>query len=173
MVVLMLLCFSGLLGEMLKPLYKSQGIIKYYLLTFSLIFLIYERKDSLVARYINKNNTFYYFKKIEISSYDKIYVDRWESPGIRYLFEYGQLKSEIGKSYPVRFTFIKYERQDLYEWEESNVDYYSRQPKMNELTDYDLLITNPELFKQGNSDKWTLVNGTTNFYIQKHNQSNE
>ena len=168
MIVLMLLCFSSLLGELIKPLFNSQEVVKYYLLSFLLIFVIYEGKDSLFTRYSNNKNTFFNFMKVDISSYEKIYVDRWESPYIRYLFEYGCLKTEIGNSYPDKFTFVKYMRHGFYEGKKTLKEWYSKQPKMNKLTQYDLLIT-PELFKRttGNNDKWILMNNTTNFWIKR------
>jgi hypothetical protein len=53
-------------------------------------------------------------------------------------------------------------RQDINDW-------YGMQPRMNELTEYDLLIT-PELYKmtpKESSIEWTLFPGTTNFWIKR------
>jgi len=166
MVVLMVICFSAFIGELLKPLFNTKDVTKYYLLSFILIFIIYERKGNLLSRYGNDMNTYFNFRKVDINQFDKIYVDRWESPYIKYLFEYGKLKDEIGKTYPNKFTFKKAMRHGFYDGKVTLEEYYLKQPKMNELTNYDLLIT-PELFSQGNNDKWILLDKTTNFWIKR------
>ena len=165
MVVLMVICFSAFICELLKPLFDSKDVTKYYLLSFILIFNIYERKANLLPKYGNDMNTYFNFRKVDIKQFDKIYVDRWESPYVKYLFEYGELKNEIGKTYPKNFTFIKAMRHGFYDGKMTLEEYYKKQPKMNELTNYELLIT-PELFKYGNNDKWVLIDNTTNFWIK-------
>ncbi|MHC4169413.1 MAG: hypothetical protein ACYSWQ_20900 [Planctomycetota bacterium] len=175
MVVLMLLCFSSLLGELLKALFNSSEVIKYCFLLSVLILTLYLRKESLFIRQ-DYNNTYCNIVKTDIVDYERIYVDRWESPCVRYLFEYGKLKSKKKGLYPDKFTFAKFLRHGFYVGKLSKADFYKTQPTMNELLDYDLLIT-PELFDRGYNDKWSLINGTTNFYVQinnqQENQSNE
>ena len=165
--LLVLLCISALLGELIVPLFKSSEILKYYFMVSIIIFSLNSRKDSLIIR-LNKSNTYYNFQRITLSDYDKIYVDCEEAPTIRYLFEYGNLKSKKGLSYPDHFTFGKYGRHGFYEGQKSVRDYYRDQQKMNDLLEYDLLIT-PGLAKYGNNDKWNLIDATTNFYIKSKN----
>lgn len=94
--------------------------------------------------------------KINFRKFDEIYVDRWETPAIRYLFEYGILKNESRTKYPQYFTFADPPIHNQHN--ATREDYYKQQPKMNELIDYDLLIA-PELDNYGEKDKWKLVNG--------------
>lgn len=165
--ILMILCISALLGELLIPLVESPEVLKYYFLVSIIILSLNSRKNFLLIR-LNKNNTYYNFQRITLSDYDKIYVDCGEAPTIRYLFEYGNLKAKQGLSYPDHFTFGKYGRHGFYEGQKSVRDYYKDQQKMNDLLEYDLLIT-PGLAKYGNNDKWKLIDGTTNFYIKSKN----
>lgn len=160
-----LLCVAAFWGELIIRVFKSSDVLKYFLIVSVLIFTLYLRKDSLFIRQ-NQNNTSYNFVKTSIVDYNRIYVDRWESPCIRYLFEYGKLKTKKKGVYPDKFTFGKYGRHGFFNGKVSLVDFYTTQPKMNDYLEYDLLIT-PELYKQGYNDKWTLINETTNFYIKK------
>jgi hypothetical protein len=162
--LLVLLCFSALLGELIIPLFKSSDILKYYFMVSVIIFTLNSRKDSLLIR-LNKSNTYYNFQRISLTDYNHIYVDCGEAPIIRYLFEYGNLKTKKGTSYPDHFTFEKYGRHGFYEGQKSVHDFYMGQYKMNDLLEYDLLIT-PGLSRYGNNDKWELINGTTNFYVK-------
>jgi hypothetical protein len=50
LVLLFGLCLSALLGELLNPLFKNPGIIKYYFIISLLIFTLYIRKNSLQTR---------------------------------------------------------------------------------------------------------------------------
>jgi len=114
------------------------------------------------------------FLKTDISDYDRIYVDRWESPSIRYLLEYGIFSTKMKDIYPEKFTFGKYIPHSEYillgegDGYKALKEFYEVQPKMNDISDYDLLIT-PELYvySEGQNDNWTLLSGTTNFYIKK------
>ncbi len=173
MVTLGLLCFSALTGELIKPLYSSTGLIKYYLIAFGLFFMISEGRSTLLHRYgtYAEVSTYSNFRQTDLSHYDKIYVDRWESPSVKYLFEYGRYYSDVYKNiYPGHFTFTSGERHRLLMFKQDIRDWYRKQPTMNELTEYDLLIT-PELYKmtpKESSLDWTLFPGTTNFWIKRN-----
>lgn len=80
-----------------------------------------------------------------------IYLDWRESTSIRYLIEDVELKTKAKNIYPEKFTFEKY---------------VSEQPKMNNLLNYDLIITS-KLFQLGVNDKWKLIEDATFLYIQK------
>lgn len=115
------------------------------------IYFLYLSKEPLYTRYYNQNNPYVDIKKIDLINYNHIYVDWWESTSIRYLFEYGELKTKAKNIYPEKFTLEKYGRE---------------QPKMNNLLDYDLIITS-NLFQLGFNDKWKLIEDATFLYIQK------
>lgn len=172
--LLVVLSVFLLLGEFVKPWFTNAGILKYsfvvLVLLLTLYIRLYIRKDSLFFRK-NQKNTYDNFVNIDLGDYDRIYVDRSESASVRYLFEYGKLRNKSEGIYPDKFTFGKYLRHSFYEGKLSFEDFYKTQPKMNDYLYYDLLIT-PELFEQGDNDKWALINGTTNFYIQKDNYKN-
>lgn len=162
--LLVVLCMSAFLGELLKPLFDSPGIMKYYFISSLLLITLYLRKETFSLR-LGDNNTYLDFQKIAIKDFKRIYVDRWEGPCVRYLFEYGSLKPEKGKSYPEKFTFAKYGRLGYYEGRKPHEEIYMSQPKMNDLLDYDLLIT-PELNKFGNNNRWVNMDGTINFWVK-------
>jgi hypothetical protein len=163
------LCIAAFLGELLKPLFNSPDILKYYLIASLLIFTLYVTQERLLIRIHDKhmrNNSYFDFWKIDMSSFHRIYADRIEAPCIRYLFEYGALRSKKGTIYPNRFTFEKYGHHHSSEGIEVFNDYYKKCPKMNDLLEYDLLIT-PELYRHGNNDKWKPMDGTASFFIKK------
>lgn len=176
--LLVLLCGAALLGEFIKPLVKNSKILIYFVIVSALIFTLLNRRETFyLTRF--QNNAYHNFLKTDIGNYERIYVDRWESPSIRYLLGYGIFSAKMKDIYPDKFTFGKYMRHsesvqlsggDGYKILK---DFYGRQPKMNDYFDYDLLIT-PELFhySDGYNDNWTLLNGTTNFYIKKDNNIN-
>ena len=87
--------------------------------------------------------------------YDRIYIDSWESPCIRYLLEYGELQSKNGGIYPDRFTFGK-----------------NRKVKMNDLIEYDLIIGSV-LVRNGFNDNWKLIDGSTKIFEKKSTHINE
>ena len=89
----------------------------------------------------------------------KYYVDRGSSPCVRYQFEYGKLKGERRKyKYPENFVFVKGPTHSSLVrggMVASGIDWYKKQPSMNDLMEFDVLIA-PELHAHHpqNSDKW-------------------
>ena len=112
---------------------------------------IFHTSNKEVWDYVNKYTEFNNYRHHVIANYNHIYVDWWESPCMRYLLEYGDLKTQVKNNYLEKFTFEKYGDE---------------QPKMNDLLDYDLIITS-DLFNQGSNDRWTLKEGANYLYIQK------
>lgn len=155
--LLVVLCVSAFFGELLKPLFLSSKILKYYFMisvlvtTSLLIYILYLKKEPLFVRLQDRNNTYENIEKNNLTNYNHIYAEFREYPCIRYLYEYGALSPKKKGIYPDKFTFEAFK---------------GHEPKMNELLGYDLLIT-PTLFRSGNNNKWRLIRGTTNFYIQK------
>lgn len=175
LILLFGLCISAFTGELLKSLFKSHKVLNYSLVLSVLMIIIYVDKSNIFPRpHDNHNlfyNTYYHFKKADIYNYQRIYVDRREGPPVRYLFEYGALKSKRGNGfYPDRFTFVKYGHHHTSDGKEIYYDFYKSCPKMNDLLDYDFMIT-PELWSWGNNDKWIRIDGT-DFFVKKKPQGN-
>jgi hypothetical protein len=166
MFLLVVLCVSEFGGEILKYFLRKPTIAKYCMVMFLLTGVIYHNRYVLFVRGV-AYYTYAYILKTNFEKYHHIYVDRSETPAIRYLFEYGALKSKKNGLYPDKFTFTKFGRQsDVGKSNnETYCKFYEKCPKMNDLLDYDLLIT-PELFCHGNNDKWKILEGTTYFFIK-------
>jgi hypothetical protein len=164
--VVMLLCISAFLGELIKPLFESTKYVKYYFTVSAIIFALFIRYEHVLFVRGHQNNTYDNFVMTDISNHEHIYVESWESPSVRYLFEYGKLKNRKEGLYPYRFTFMKGIQHSYNDGNIAHDIFLKTQPRMNDLVQYDLLIT-PVLFKLGDNFKWTLINGTTNFYIRQ------
>jgi hypothetical protein len=140
--------------------------IKYVVLSF-IILKLCSVSAGLRDDYRGRSDAYRDFISSNYKS-GKIYVDRWESPCFRYLFEYGKLKGTA--DYPSSFTFMKGEKHSRKENKcPSKKDYYLTQPYLNDLYDeYDLLIT-PELYqyKSDFSDKWCSVNNNERVWVKK------
>lgn len=168
LLLVVLLCISAFFGELIKYLFKNREKVKYYLaLALVLLIVLCLRFKMKKIVFIRENNTYYDFVKTDIFDYERIYVESWESPSVRYLLEYGKLKNSMKSIYPSKFTFMKGIQHSYNDGDISHNIFFKTQPKMNDLLQYNLLIT-PVLFKLGYNDKWTLINGTTNFYIKKN-----
>ncbi len=148
-----LICFSAIIGEILVYFLRVPSIIKYISIVIIVLFSFYICKGALIWE--AQDGYLTCLAKIDFKNYNKIYVDRWANPEIRYLFEYGALKPLADGNYPEKFSFANfpYDVNSLYTTLEEK---YMSQPKMNSLLEYDLLIT-PELYRYGENDKWTLV----------------
>lgn len=160
-----IICYLFIFGEiyyLMKTIWKNSSRI---VLSIILIVTVILRFNVLKLKHLP--NTYTNFINVDISEFKQIYVDRWESPCIRYLFEYGSLKNNSQKyGYPEKLTFAKYDRHGWYDEKIILTDYYKFGEKMNDLLEYDLLIV-PELVGYGSNDKWVLIDGTSNFYVKK------
>lgn len=164
--IVMLLCFTAFIGELINPLFKNTKYFKYYFSVSVLIFTLYLRNEHILFIRGHQNNTYDNFKITRIADHERIFVESWESPSVRFLFEYGKLNNIKKGVYPDNFTFMKGIKHSYNDGNISHDIFFKTQPKMNDLLQYDLIIT-PVLYKLGDNDKWTLLNGTTNFYIKK------
>jgi len=159
-----LLCLAILSAEFLKRVVKQPKNLNFvFALSLLLIALGIGFNHSNLASY--KINTYSNLRIVDIADYDRIYVDWWESASIRYLFEYGTLRSQRSELYPERFTFGKGISNIRFLGKERRSEFLKIQPRMNELVEFDLLIA-PRLAEYGPRDKWELVSGTTNLYIK-------
>ena len=100
------------------------------------------------------SNSLVELRNMNLSSFDKIYCDRWESPCLRYQYEYGSLKDKKDSDYH-KYYFQTMLKHSIYTKGNAKSEWYSRQPDLNDLLEYDMLIV-PELsrYRVGNQDKW-------------------
>lgn len=167
MVTLTVVGLVALGGEFVNNYIKSGRQTRNYLVLTGLMVLLFFRSDKFYPDTEGQVNTYQSFQDIDLHAYNSIYVDRWETPYIKYLFEYGSLPENKKLDYPQKFTFAKSPKHCYLVTQQDYTDYYSHQPKMNDLLDYDLLIT-PELFMHGSNDQWELLEQTDNFWVKKN-----
>ena len=132
----------------------------------SIVFFVFQHRERILKRY-NKKNIYYTFKEHTLSSDKKIYADYFEVPCVKYLFEYGRPELQKKVNYPRQFTLAQCTRHGFTEGANSPYfDYLKTQPTMNELLEYDWLLT-PQLSKKGNHDAWTLMPGSRSVWVKK------
>ena len=154
--ILVILCITAFLGEFLRYLLIFPSMIIKISLVFVLLFMLFFREEKLEIR-THMDRMEECFKTINFSKFGNIFVDRFESPIIKYLFEHGIYKDIYSNVYPSIFHFEKappHSRIDAIVYN----DYYSSLPKMDELVEYDLLII-PELFDDSSYQLWTEIEG--------------
>lgn len=100
----------------------------------------------------------------------KILIDRWESPCMRYQFEYGLLLGD--NRYPSQFTIQKFQpHSTLFVESEKKLtlsEWYNNQPKLD-YESYDVLII-PEVLRyksQINKEVWKSINNKDIVWIKK------
>jgi len=99
----------------------------------------------------------------------KLFIDRSESPAMRYQFEYGALKG-TRNNYPEGITFTTADKHCINEETRDNTsfdEWYQTFPELNDLMQYDMLIV-PELksFKPEHQDKWKEL-GNKGVFVKK------
>lgn len=153
-----LLCYA-FHTKLLKP--RNINVI------FCFMILLCFAKGTIYVRHsFKRDNALVDFLSVHYTD-GKVYVDRWESPTMRYQFEYGSLKGY--KQYPDDFTFVTKGKHRISTDELSLSDWYAQtQPDLNELLDYSLLIA-PELAgaRTSNNDKWISIKDKNRVWIQK------
>lgn len=163
------ICAIVIVVELMFNLFSRTGNVKYYLMMVGLVFVLFLRRDSFFGRQHleNRENFYAALTEINLKKYKKIFVEsRSSSPSIRYLFEYGALKSRKDMGYPEKFIFGKFPKHNIIKGGETEKEYFDRQPKMNTYLEYDMMIT-PELYRYGDNDKWEILKGTNAFYVKK------
>lgn len=170
MIYLNFICILVGTGELLQIFLKKKKIIAATLILGIITFMAIWRADSLLPRYFRSTKTLADLRRLEIEGKNRfIYADRKESPSIKYLFEYGDLKNcQAEFSYPDNFYFQTAIPHSFSEGRKSREEWYNSQPTMNELIKYDILIT-PELFKmkpKETSNKWKLLKGSEKVFVK-------
>lgn len=167
MVSVLYFCTVFLGVDLFIRLTARTKMINYLTILLVIVGLTIERERFIIYKSINPK---LHDDIIEISNcnFQSIYVDRWASPSVKYLFEYGVCQNLTIWDYPGKFTFDSGPKHN--EFLQSGHDlktYYSDRPKMNDLKDYDLLIA-PELYLMGNNDEWVKLENTGSFWVKKY-----
>ncbi|MDT0651547.1 hypothetical protein, partial [Autumnicola edwardsiae] len=170
MIFLNFICFIIFFGEIFSILIRRKETFAQFLLLGVIAFMIIWRADSLLPRYLRDTKTLEDLMSLKNEGDNYlIYADRKESPSIKYLFEYGELKdSQEDYSYPDNFYFQKMIKHSFNEERKSKVEWYNSQPTMNKLLMYDVLIA-PELFKMKppeSSNRWKFLKGSEKVFVK-------
>lgn len=168
MMVLVLVSLIALLNELLSH-FSRKIDIKYMLLVAILLQYVYPELKNEKSSIKCRTNSLIEIQKIPYNKDARIYVDRWESPCMRYQFEYGAMKGRY--EYPENFVFAKMYKHGFVKKGEKKIskdEYYQSQPNLNDLLSFDVLIV-PELYrnKPENCDKWESVNGNDCVWYKK------
>lgn len=148
---------SAAIGRVVVQLYRRLPSVVNLGLIALVVFSLYINWGDRHVR-DGTMQTFRCLASVDFGRYRRIYVDRWASPSIRYLFEFGSLLQAWPGIYPGRFEFAKALPHSSLVFGTENARFFAAQPRMNDLLDYDLLIT-PELYNSGGSDEWTALKG--------------
>lgn len=166
MIVLIIISFTAILGEGLRVINKYVDFRLIVLCFICIRLLSLYKFDVKNVRHRENSLTHYQ----QINAIGKVYVDRWESPCMRYQFEYGKLVNDM--NYPNMFTFAVFRphRLAIVETEKRVTlsDYYKTQPDLDDLEQYSVLIV-PELFdyKQKVPLMWNSINNQNRVWIKK------
>jgi hypothetical protein len=156
--VLAMLCVA-VLGAALLQAAGPRGTALTAIATMLLVAALWPR---LLFYGPERPSSYVFYQDARVPKNARIFVDKWESPSTRYLFEYGDGPFRSKYRYPQNFKFEKglpHTKRWTPEWD--RVDRH-----MNELLEYDLLVA-PDLASKGNNDEWMLLPGTTDFYVKK------
>lgn len=159
----------------LKKVPKSLRVSKLIFALLCPIFIIYgynrylfpKHSESQYPQHDMHSSTAYHFEKIDSMKHRRIFVESWESPYIRYEFEYGKLR-HMKHLYPSRFTFGSGIPHYHFPKKKGQPISIEPPPSMDELLMYDLIISS-ELFdwSRSNNQHWRLIEGTKNFWEKK------
>jgi hypothetical protein len=160
MITLVLLCISLAVAELVSFSFSKYSSMKHALIIFTITVFVFYRKNNLRIKlyqtpsdsessvetnvqqeFQNQNNL--------ISKYNKIKIDFWLTPSVKYFYEYGSLKPLKFNNYPRKFTF---ENSGRHSPGGFSVD-------LN-LEDENIIVTS----KQLDTLKYTRINGSLLFW---------
>lgn len=166
MITVVVIAISALWAELINYTLPKVDI-RYVVLLFICLQCLQICKYSYKESH-TRDNALIDLKQVR-SPYGKVYVDRCESPCLRYQFEYGILKDFQG--YPKDFTFVTFQKHGYILGGTTKISrpewYKTTQPDLNDLTDYNLLVA-PELYEHRpqNYDKWKSINNNHRVWIK-------
>jgi hypothetical protein len=155
------ICIAALVSEMLLPFFKVSRTKRYYFALPVLLLALFLRRDSFTSQE-RRENSYTSFKNTG-TNYKHVYVGAWESPSIRYLFEYGKLKGMAKDFYPGNFMIIKSLRHNISADFDQYLQSFNIKPDADvNYQDFDLLIVPDK--RPGFDEEWKLIDGTVEFY---------
>lgn len=167
MQLLVIMSFSLLLMMVLQHSAKNYPNIALLLAICYSLFFIGSNYETLDARYKKRNNVYYSLQSPKLPRSPRIYVDYYGAPYVKYLYEYGDGKTSNPIQYPSAFTLATCVRHGFTKGNESPYfSFLKTQPCMNDLMDYDVLIT-PILIRKKNNDAWVLLPGAKSVWVKK------
>ncbi len=144
-----ILCIKNRLIQILKKLYVKLAIL------MLLVFTINNYSKRLYKRYDKPIELYSDILSINFSKNPKILVDRWSNLSVRYLYEYGSLKSCRNKHhYPKNFSLLCSKNKYLNTVKKTDI-WYKEQVKKININNYDVLII-PEMSKYSFKNKLNL-----------------
>lgn len=165
MITLVYVSLSAITGILLKYTINEVKGCFFLIGIVGLLFLSLYRLDISESK--ERQNALTNYLQLNVDSV-YVYVDRWESPCMRYQFEYGSLQGYA--TYPSHFTFEKYvsHRLDSLDNFPTLQEFYNTQPNLDEIEQFNILIV-PELykFKGGTPNLWNSVNNQNQVWIRK------
>lgn len=112
MFLLVVICLMAIFTGIVLPFFKDRYAKRFYyvlpllVLCLALMGNIYTGPSRPFVTYLGLAYTHF-------PEYKNIYVDSWDSPSLRYMFEYGIYRKPGKNIYPDHFTFEKHGRHNL------------------------------------------------------------
>jgi hypothetical protein len=114
MFLVTVICIAALFAALALPFFRSTYAKRFYfafaVLPVMIVLLLGFYTSTPRERTFASRLGFYYSG---LDRFQNMYVDAWESPSIRYMFEYGEYKRNAKGVYPDHFTFEKYGRHNI------------------------------------------------------------
>ncbi len=136
-IISMLLIMHKKIGAILNNNWTKISI------TTILIFILQQNAPVFLPKFDKPIEIYTDLLKLNKKNSHTFFIDRWSNTSIRYMYEYGELKNkQLAHSYPEKFTLMS--NNEPYELKSDAKKWYNSQQKMNELLEFEYLIT-PEL----------------------------
>ncbi len=159
-------CFCTIIGERSKKYIEYHWTKRTILLLLVFILNIFSYK--LINKFDKPAELYTFLINYNFNDKPKIYADRWSNVSIRYLYEYGNLKTyKVKHSYPRNFKLMNSKK--YLNTINKTIKWYKIQKQMDQINDYDLVI-GPELThytSQKNRKNWFLLNKELSIYKRK------
>ncbi len=150
--IFLLTAISGLvlIGEVMKRYFRDGYISYLYIFIFIVAFAGFSLKKEKLRKDLRSHNSYYDIYNHDISEYDKIYVCWRETPSIKYLFQFGELKDQ--KEVLNNTTFSD--------------SINSNNP--DAVNNYDLIIMSS--YDEFDKSNWQLIEGTRGLFKKIENE---